>query len=196
MERVAPDDDQHLDLGYIYRLESAVMPWAVWNGSEFVGPRERFHLRLLETVKRAEGGWVTKTAGPIDGVPLVAELQEAVCTRCEHAPVPACEARGHPVIEEAVPNRALLAAIDETIAPWLEDELQARAAQDVDEIMVRAFRWESRHGGERYQPSESETAAIHRRLDQLTDDESLREVIERRFPVTFARWQDNRDHVE
>lgn len=176
------DDGQTLELGVVYRLERADMPYAVWNGEQFVGVRERFHLRLLETATRAEGGWVTRVSdGKVHGAPLVPELHIPICHTCDSEETVRCERNGHHVIEEAVPNRALMAAIEEAIAPQLEADAEARAADDADEVMLRAFKWESRHG-EPYSPSQWDLSVIRRRLAQLDPNDPQAVAIQRRFP--------------
>ena len=181
---VIEDDGQTAQLGGVYRLESIVMPFAVWNGEQFVGPRERFHLRLLETLPRRDGGWI-QLVGHIDGVPLVAEINHPLCETCGREEGARCASRGHILTDEAVPNRALLAAIDEVTAPWLEADAEARAADDTDEILTRAYRWEASHGTA-YSPSQYERGVLERRLRQLADHPEQRKVIERRFPTIVA----------
>jgi hypothetical protein len=182
------DDDQRVELGVVYRLELAAMPFAVWNGERFVGPRERFHLRLLETATRADGGWVERVGGPITGILLVAELEVEHCATCDWDVSPSCKPKSHRITEAMAPNRPLIAAIDEITAPWLELEAEARAAAEVGEILVRAFRWES-HQGYHYDPSAIEAAALCRRLRQLGEDDPERITIETRFPNLVCKLQ-------
>lgn len=166
----------------VYRLELATMPFAVWNGDRFVGPRERFHLRLLETATRAEGGWVERVGGPLTGVLLVPEIATEHCLTCDWDVSPGCKPRSHVIADDAmVINRDLLAAIDDATAPWLEAEADANAAADADAIMTRAFRWEASHGYG-YVPSHLETVTLRRRLAQLDHDSPLHQAILARFP--------------
>jgi hypothetical protein len=182
------DDGQRAELGVVYRLEHPAMPFAVWNGEKFVGPRERFHLRLLELADRAAGGWIERVAGPITGVLLVPEIESAYCTTCDWDVTPGCKPRSHRITDEMAPNRELLAAIDSVTAPWLEAEAEARAAAEVAEILVRAFRWEANEGYP-YVPSAIETVALCRRLNQLDADDSERATIEARFPDLVCKLQ-------
>lgn len=185
---VTEDDGQRVELGVVYKLEHATMPFAVWNGERFVGPRERFRLRLLETCTRAEGGWIEEIGAVITGVPLVAELLVEQCAICQQDATTTCEKRGHEVIEEAVPNRDLLAMIDAATAPWLEAEAEARCAAEVEEILLRAFRWEA-FEGYHYDPSTTERMALCRRLNQLPEEHPERTSIEAHFPNLVCKLQ-------
>jgi hypothetical protein len=182
------EDGQRVELGVVYRLELAAMPFAVWNGDRFVGPRERFHLRLLETATRAEGGWVEPVGGPITGVLLVAELEAEHCATCDWDVSPSCKPKSHRITDAMVPNRALIAEIDAITAPWLEAAAEANAAAEVAEILMRAFRWEAREGYG-YDPSAIEAAALCRRLHQLAEDDPERLTIETRFPNLVCKLQ-------
>lgn len=186
--------EQDVVVGGVYRLESAYVPIAVWNGEQFVGTRELFHLRLLTTLTRAEGGWV-QLLGHVAGVRLVPELHVERCETCNTAATVVCERRGHPIIEEAEPNRALMAAIDEAAGPALEDELAARAANDTDEVFMRAHRWERRHESA-YSPSQHDIAVLRRRLDQLGVENPQRLVIATKFPDVYADWETGGNHTQ
>lgn len=181
-------DDQRVELGMVYRLELATMPFAVWNGDRFVGPRERFRLRLLETATRAEGGFVEKVGGPISGILLYAELEVDHCQTCDWNVSPGCKPRAHKIVQEMAPNRDLLAAIDEITAPWLEAAAEARCKDEADEIMIRAFRWEMAEGY-LYEPSAIETVVLCRRLHQLGEDDPERASIELHFPNLTCELQ-------
>jgi hypothetical protein len=173
------DDDQRCALGAVYRLEHASMPFAVWNGEKFVGPRERFHLRLLETLTRAEGGWVEQV-GEVSGVLLVAEIESDHCATCDWDVLPDCKPRGHTIDAAMVPNRDLLAAIDAVTQPWLDAQAEARCADEVTAILIRALRWEGDEGYP-YVPSTLETMSLRRRLAQDLSDEYRATILER-FP--------------
>lgn len=157
------------------------MPFAVWNGERFVGPRERSHLRLLETATRAEGGWVERVGGPITGVLLVPEIATEHCLTCDWDVGPGCKPRAHSIEDATVINRPLLAAIDTATAPWLEADAEARAAVEADAIMTRAFRWETINGYG-YVPSHLESVTLRRRLAQLNPGSPLHQGIMTRFP--------------
>jgi hypothetical protein len=177
------DDDQRCALGAVYRLEHAAMPFAVWNGEKFVGPRERAHLRLLETLSRAEGGWV-EYVGDIAGILLVPELESEHCATCDWDVSLDCKPRGHRIETAMVPNRELLTAIDAVTAPWLDAQADARCAEEVDAILIRALRWEGDQGYP-YVPSTLEAMSLRRRLGQdLSDDD--RAAILNRFPQLEA----------
>lgn len=173
-------DDQAVELGAVYRLELATMPFAVWSGDRFVGPRTRARLRMLETATRAEGGFVQRV-GEVAGVLLAPELVADHCVTCDWDVKPFCKPRSHLITEEPVPNRPLLAAIDVVIEPWLEAEAETRAAAETGEILLRAFRWEADEGYP-YLATPTELGALRRRRRQLPDDSPERLSIDKHFP--------------